>query len=405
MPNNYIQVKPSTFSEILYEKMIEVNPGISAMEQYEFRYALNNLEPPSGDWSAISLESMESIEAKVNDIDFYQQIQINKKLGERIIFDPAIVSLTNTLLAGIAWGEYPIEWVNQHFYFDIRGFYFLHRTHYFNKSVLKHLGGHPFRQFEKKQASFITKQDIGYKEFQEANAEVDQAFISSAKIIIARRGTPCVLAIAGPTAAGKTEIVERLRKSFMEDGLATTSIELDNFLTDRDYREKKGIHTQGKEALHYSLLLDSLEQICQGKKILTPRYDFVYANSSHDLDGHLKPDGIPVEVEPADIIFIEGNFPFLFAEVARFIQIKVVYHTDDHVRMKRKWKRDIDYRKKYEPTYFRNRFFKDQFIMAQIAYIPQMECCDMLVDTTGAALWVSLQTRAILESSNGLKLY
>jgi hypothetical protein len=28
-----------------------------------------------------------------------------------------------------------------------------------------------------------------------------------------------------------------------------------------------------------------------------------------------------------------------------------------------------------------------------------MECCDMLVDTTGAALWVSPQTRAILESA------
>ena len=31
----------------------------------------------------------------------------------------------------------------------------------------------------------------------------------------------------------------------------------------------------------------------------------------------------------------------------------------------------MDYRKKYEPTYFRNRYFKDQFIMAQIAYSPR----------------------------------
>jgi uridine kinase len=399
MLSNKVLANPGTISEILYEKMIEVNPGISAMEPYEFRYALNNLEPASGDWSAIELEPKESIETKVNDVNFYKNIQIKKKEADRIIFDPAIVSLTRMLLSGIARGEYPIEWLKQHFYFDIRGFYFLHRTHYFTEAVVKHLGGHPFREFEKKQNSFINKQDIGYKEFKEANSEVDQAFISSAKKIIARRGTPCILAIAGQTAAGKTEIVERLRKSFEADGLVATSIELDNFLTDRDYREEKGIHTQGKEALHFDLLLDSLEQICQGKKILIPRYDFVYATSSHDLDGRLKPDGIPVEVEPADIIFIEGNFPFLFAEVARFIQIKVVYLTDDHVRMKRKWKRDIDYRKKYEPTYFRNRFFKDQFIMAQIAYIPQMECCDMLVDTTGAALWVSPQTRAILESA------
>ena len=79
------------------------------------------------------------------------------------------------------------------------------------------------------------------------------------------------------------------------------------------------------------------------------------------------------------------------------IGIKVVYLTDDAVRMKRKWKRDIDYRKKYDSTYFRNRYFKDQFIMAQFAYIPQMETCDMTVDTTGAALWTTPEIAQILD--------
>ncbi len=111
---------------------------------------------------------------------------------------------------------------------------------------------------------------------------------------------------------------------------------------------------------------------------------------------NLKPDGIPIEIEPADIIFIEGNFPFLLEEVVHLIGIKVVYLTDDEIRLKRKWRRDIDYRKKYEPTYFRNRFFKDQFIMAEIAYRPQMEMCDICVDTTGAALWVTPEIASIL---------
>jgi uridine kinase len=171
---------------------------------------------------------------------------------------------------------------------------------------------------------------------------------------------------------------------------------MDNFLTDRDYREEKGIFTQGKEALHFELFKQSLEDITRGKKISIPRYDFVFATSSHDLDGNLKPSGVPIEIEPADIIFIEGNFPFLLGEVVHLIGIKVVYLTDDPIRLKRKWKRDIDYRKKYEPTYFRNRFFKDQFIMAEIAYRPQMEVCDICVDTTGAALWTTPGVAEIL---------
>ena len=199
---------------------------------------------------------------------------------------------------------------------------------------------------------------------------MDACFIQSMLKLISVKKTPVLLAIAGPTAAGKTEIVERLSKAFTEAGQQVTSIELDNFLSDRDYREANGIHSEGKRALHFELFKQALEDITQGKKISIPRYDFVSATSSHDIQGNLKPDGIPIEIEPADIIFIEGNFPFLLEEVVHLIDIKVVYLTDDAVRMKRKWKRDIDYRKKYDFNYFRNRFFKDQFIMAQIAYHP-----------------------------------
>jgi len=390
---------PDLFSEILFQKMKRINPGITALELYEFRYCLNNLTPVQGNWESIALEDKETIQERVNDINFYRGIKIKPSVNGRIILDPAIVNLTNMLFVGLVTEYYPPEWVYQHFYFDIRGFYFLHRTEYFTQRVLTHLCDRPYIQFEPKQAVFEISQEIGYQEFKTVNAEIDQAFIQCVKRLIAAKGTPILLAIAGPTAAGKTEIVERLRLEFAQDGQKTTSIEMDNFLTDRDYREEHGIHTQGKEALHFELLKSSLIDICQGKKIYIPRYDFVYATSSHDLDGKQKPDGIPIEIDPADIIFIEGNFPFLLKEVAHLMSIKVVYLTDDPIRMKRKWKRDIDYRKKYEPTYFRNRFFKDQYIMAQIAYIPQMTICDMVVDTTGAALWVTPDTIILLESA------
>ena len=384
------------FSKILFRKMKILTPAVRDMELYEFRYGLNNLIPPGG-WSSVKLEPATDIETQVNTRSFYDSIRITPRLDDRIILDEKIVHLTNMLFVGLVTGDYSLEWVNSNFYFDVRGFFFLHRTQYFTDQVLEHLGHHPYRKFEQKQKGFERFQSVGYRDFKNANRQVDALFIEVVHKLIRMRGTPLVLAIAGPTAAGKTEIVERLRVSFDQVGQKTTSIELDNFLTDRDYREQNGIHTQGKEALHFDLLLKSLEQICQGHRISIPRYDFVYATSSHDLQGNLKPNGIPIEVDPADIIFIEGNFPFLLKELVPLIGIKVVYLTDDPIRLKRKWKRDIDYRKKYEPTYFRNRFFKDQFIMAQIAYIPQMMVCDMLVDTTGAALWATAEIIAILE--------
>ena len=389
---------PGLFSETLYEKMKALHAGIEELELYEFRYALNNITPENGDWASVQVDGRVEVEERIHSRDFYNAIQIKPRAGDRIVLDEAIIRLTNMLFVGLVTGAYPEAWIRAHFYFDIRGFYFLTRTVYITEAVVAHLGGRPFCTFERKQKRFERYQELGYKEFKEANAEVDQAFVESVGKLVATKGTPLILAIAGPTAAGKTEIVERLRGSFEQAGQQVASIELDNFLTDRDQREQKGIYTLGKEAIHFELLRQGLEALRRGQQITIPRYDFVYATSSHDLDGTLKPGGVPIEIEPADLIFIEGNFPFLLEEVAQMIGIKVVYLTDDPIRLKRKWRRDIDYRKKYEPTYFRNRYFRNQFLMAQKCYVPQMQLCDLLVDTTGAAIWATPEVARILRS-------
>ena len=384
------------FSNSLFEKMQEINPAIADMELYEFRYCLDNITPQSG-WASIEVLPKNEIEQMVGSRAFYDSIQVKPMLDDSIVLDEKIVRLTCTLFCGLVIGEYPAEWVDRHFYFDVRGFLFMHRTAYFTDKIRMHFGGQPYRQFEQKQKALEKHQVVGYKAFAAANAEVDALFIASVKRIIAAHGTPILLALAGATAAGKTEIVARLNQAFKQDGQKTATIELDNFFTDRDYREARGIDSLGKEAMHLNLLKQGLVEITQGKAISTPRYNFIDGTSSHDLNGKLKPGRLPVQIDPADIIFMEGNFPFLIEEILHLIGIKVVYLTDDPVRLKRKWIRDMDYRKKYDENYFRNRYFKDQFIMAESVYRPQMEVCDMVVDTTGAALWVTPKMAMILD--------
>ncbi len=107
-----------------------------------------------------------------------------------------------------------------------------------------------------------------------------------------------------------------------------------------------------------------------------------------------------MEIEPADIILLEGNFPFHLPEIAHLAGIKIVYLTDDPIRLKRKWKRDIDYRKKYDPVYLCNRYFRTQFLRAAEVYLPLMEVSDVVVDTTAAALWVKPEIAARLKQAN-----
>jgi uridine kinase len=382
------------FSKILYEKMRRINPGIAELELYEFRYALDNLYPKPGGWASVQLDTRAEIEQRIDTRDFYIGIKLKPRVDDRVVLDEDMVRLTNMLFVGLVTGEYSTEWINAHFYFDVRGFFFLARTVYFTEPVLAHFGGKPFKAFEQKQRRFECYQGIGYGDFKEANAEVDQLFIESVKKLVASKGTPILLTIAGPTAAGKTEIVERLRGALEQIGRRVTSIEMDNFLLDNDYRDEKGINSLGKEAYHFSIFMECLAEILRGHKIIIPRNTL--GVSSHDPNGHLRPGAAPLEIQPADVIFLEGNFPFQIDEVAHRIGIKIVYLTDDPIRLKRKWKRDIDYRKRYDPAYFCNRFFRNQFLRARDCYIAQMQVCDLVVDTTGAALWTTPETARML---------
>jgi uridine kinase len=230
-------------------------------------------------------------------------------------------------------------------------------------------------------------QAVGYQDFMEANAEVDTCFVDLVLHMVKEKSAPCIIAIAGQTAAGKTEITERLTKRFEIEGRNVTTVEIDHFLLDRDYREANGIDSLGMDALHVGLFKLCLRELQAGKPVDIPQYDFITATSSYDLNGKRKPEGRTHTIQPADVIFMEGNFPFLNPEIASLIDIKVMYLTEDDVRMKRKWKRDIDYRKKYELHYHLNRYFREQFIMAEKVYKPQMILCDLIVDTTRATIW------------------
>ncbi|HOZ37522.1 MAG TPA: zeta toxin family protein [Anaerolineaceae bacterium] len=387
MPNPLLQ-NNDLFSEKLFEKMVTLCPALNGLELFEFRYCLENITPKPG-WQSVELKSKDEIEQMVNSAAFYSGIQLKPKLDNRPTMDPQILSLLRMLFVGLTTGDYPTDWVEKHFTFDPRGFYFIHRSEYYTENIIAHLGGKPFLAFERLQNDLQNLPAVGYKDFKKANEEVDEAFIRIVHSLVEKMGTPILIAIAGQTAAGKTEIVERLQQAFQSTGKSISGLEIDHFLTDRDYREAHGIDSLGQEALHFEMLTRALEDLRAGRAAMTPQYDFISATSSHALDGKLKPGRDTMRIEPADIIFMEGNFPFLLPEIAALTGIKVMYITDDAVRLKRKWRRDMDFRKKYELYYFLNRYFREQFLMAEQVYKPQMELCELVVDTSRVEIWAT----------------
>ena len=364
--------------------MQEVNPGISELEFYEFQYALKNLQPVEG-WEKILPEPMETLLEKIARPEFFANIQLKPRNGDQVVLDETITALTRQLFVGLVEELYPADWVNQHFYFDVRSFVFLVRTIYLTAPIRQRFGGLPYRNFEAKQALLDKEFEIGYKEFAQANQEIDSGFIEVVRSWISARDTPLLLTIVGPTASGKSEITMRLLDSLRLAGFSCGAVEMDNFYKDRVYRDGRPMTS---EVIHYPLFIESINALLQGEAADIPCYDFIQATSSHDLDGNLRPGQSTQTIQPADIIILEGNFPFHIPEIARLIDLKIVYFAEDPIRLKRKWKRDVDFRKKYDPNYLVNRYFRTQSQRNQEIYQPMMQCCDIIVDTTNAQLWL-----------------
>ena len=372
------------FSQVLYEKMSSINKGITSLELYEFQYALDVIKPKGG-WDSIQQISKEDLASICQHEDFFKSIQLKPTIGNKIVLDDTILNLTHNLMIGLATDEFSIDWVNSLFYFDIRAFCFFIHTDYYNSKILKNFGNKPFLTYQPRQLDLAYQQEIGYRDFKEANQDVDQAFITMIYQLIKFHGSPILLTLAGPTGAGKTEITDRIREFLLKKEMQITTVEMDNFYQDREYRDGK---THGRDVIHFDLFMKAMRDLLVGKSTLIPRYDFYLATSSHDLHGDLRPGQTSLMIEPADVIFLEGNFPFYIPELDNMIGLRTVYLTDDPIRLKRKWRRDIDLRKKYDPVGFVNRYFKTQFIRAQEIYLPLMEVCDLVVDTTAAKIWL-----------------
>ncbi len=375
---------PHQFSRDLFSKLQQLNPGVGELEPYEFQYALKNLTPAEG-WTTIHPEPMETLQAKIASPEFFSNIQLKPKQGDQIILDHSIASLSRQLFVGLVGELYPLEWVDQHFYFDMRSFVFFVRTNYVNKRIKERFGGSPYRFFEPGQPRLEKMFEVGYKDFARANQEIDLALIQVAKSLISTSNKPLLLTIVGPTASGKSEISSRLLNSLSGAGFSCTSVEMDNFYKDRVSRDGRPMDAA---VIHFSLFMDSINALLRGEAAEIPRYDFIQATSSHDLDGHLRPGQYTQTIQPADIIILEGNFPFHIHEISSLIDLKIVYFANDPIRLKRKWKRDVDFRKKYDTNYLVNRYFRTQFQRNQEIYQPMMQCCDIIVDTSNAQLFL-----------------
>ena len=140
-----------------------------------------------------------------------------------------------------------------------------------------------------------------------------------------------VIGIAGGTGSGKTTLTKRLKDTFGND---VSVVYHDNYYKahpNMTYEERAALNYDHPDAFDTELMVEDLRQLCEGKTIHCPVYDYTIHNRSDQT----------VEVRPTKVVIVEGILIFADKALRDLMDIKIFVDTDADVRILRRILRDV----------------------------------------------------------------
>ena len=146
-----------------------------------------------------------------------------------------------------------------------------------------------------------------------------------------------LIGIAGGTGSGKTTISKKIISRFnLKD---VTLIQLDSYYNNINhltYDQRSETNFDHPNALDFELLKKHIKKITQGSMINLPIYDF---------KTHMRSKKI-IETISTNIIILEGILSLYDKTIRSLMKIKLYIDADDDIRIIRRLKRDINFRKR-----------------------------------------------------------
>lgn len=141
-----------------------------------------------------------------------------------------------------------------------------------------------------------------------------------------------IIGIAGGTGSGKTTIAKNIVQEYGPGEVVR--LDLDSYyrdLSDLSREERAKINFDHPSSLEIELLIEHVEDLCQGKAVQIPIYNFATHNRSKDSR----------KIEPHKVIIIEGILALNFPELTQKMDVKLFVDTPSDIRFIRRLKRDI----------------------------------------------------------------
>ncbi len=147
-----------------------------------------------------------------------------------------------------------------------------------------------------------------------------------------------VIGIAGGSGSGKTTVVKAITDKLKAEKVVV--IPQDSYYKDSSDltdEEKRAYNFDHPNAIDWELLCGQLAELKSGKSIRQPVYSYISCSRSKTET---------VEVNPADVIIIEGILIFTCEELRKQLDVKIFVDADDDDRLMRVMARDITERGK-----------------------------------------------------------
>lgn len=138
-----------------------------------------------------------------------------------------------------------------------------------------------------------------------------------------------IVAIAGPSCAGKTELARQLSRA-----LSATILPVDSYYRDLgnlSLEQRHQVNFDHPDAIEHELLSRHLKELTHGRAVEIPVYDF----TTHSRLARTE------RLEPGRFLILEGLFALYWEEARRLVGTKVFVDASDRVCLARRQDRDV----------------------------------------------------------------
>ena len=135
-----------------------------------------------------------------------------------------------------------------------------------------------------------------------------------------------LIGISGGSGAGKTTIVKSLVDHYQNKAAV---LELDSYykdFSDLTFDNREKLNFDHPKSFDYKLLKAHINLLLQNEKIKSPIYDY----KKHKRKENSK------TIYPNKLIFLEGTLIFYFAEIVKFMSLKIFIHAKEKVLFSRR---------------------------------------------------------------------